>query len=142
MALAKISGLRSKDPNTQVGAILTNQHNRVIGLGYNGMPKGNDKDFPWTRNGQTKNTKYPYVVHAEMNAILNAIKSVENATLYVTLFPCSACAKFVVQAGIKKIIYTEDKYNGTKDDLIAKDIFKKCNIAFEKMPPLNLELHF
>ncbi len=140
MALAKISAMRSKDPNTQVGAVLVNDQNRVIGLGYNGMPKGNDIDFPWIRDGQGITTKYPYVVHAEMNAILNAIKSVTQSRLYVSLFPCSSCAKFVAQAGVKEIIYEDDKYQNTEDDQIAKLIFEKSHVSFRKIAVINIKV--
>lgn len=140
MGLAKVSAMRSKDPNTQVGAILVNDQNRVIGLGYNGMPKGNDIDFPWKRVGQEMTKKYAYVVHAEMNAILNAIKSVNQSRLYVSLFPCSSCAKFVVQAGVKEIIYEDDKYEDTEDNKISKFIFTKSNVLFRKITPLKIEI--
>lgn len=142
IALAKISGMRSKDPNTKVGAVLVNDANRVIGLGYNGMPKGNDDDFTWKRDGDKLNNKYAYVVHAEMNAILNAIKYVENSRLYVSLFPCSNCAKFVVQAGVKEIVYEDDKYAETDDDKIAKQIFNKSNVKLRKITPMTIEIKF
>ncbi len=142
MALAKISGMRSKDPNTKVGAVLKNNNNRVIGLGYNGMPKGNDDDFSWERTGESSQTKYPYVVHAEMNAILNAIKSVDNSILYVSLFPCSNCAKFIVQAGVNEIIYEDDKYDGTEDNKIAKNIFNKSSLKFRKINQIKIKITF
>ena len=89
MSMAHLSALRSKDPNTQVGACIVNPEKRVVGLGYNGFPKGcNDDDFPWDRKGEFLETKYPYVVHAELNAILNSIQDLKNCTIYVSLFPC------------------------------------------------------
>ncbi|WKX02364.1 deoxycytidylate deaminase [Candidatus Mycoplasma mahonii] len=139
MALAKVSALRSKDPNTKVGATIVNKKKRVIGLGYNGMPSGND-DFPWSREGKHVDTKYPYVIHAEMNAVLNAISNLEDSMLYVSLFPCSTCAKFLIQAGITEIIYENDKYKNTEDNLIAKDILKKSSITFRKMEPFELKI--
>ncbi|WP_127942809.1 MULTISPECIES: cytidine/deoxycytidylate deaminase family protein [unclassified Mycoplasma] len=140
LALALVSGWRSKDPNTQVGAVLVNEHNRVIGLGYNGMPKGMDGAFPWQKDGENAHTKYPYVVHAEMNAILNSIKDTRNTRLFTSLFPCSNCAKFVAQAGIKEIVYLDDKYDGTEDNLIAKKIFRQTKVAFRAGPRLNLKI--
>lgn len=132
MTLAKISAKRSKDPNTQVGAALVNDKKRVIGLGYNGMPDGDDT-FPWSREGETQNTKYPYVVHAEINAILNSTSNTEGSTLYASLFPCANCAKICSQAGVKEIVYEEDKYNGTEDNIIAKKIFEKLGIKIRKI---------
>ena len=137
MALAKISAKRSKDPNTKVGAAIVNKKKRVIGLGYNGMPKGDDS-FPWVRNGEKINNKYPYVVHAEINAILNSTLNVEGASLYTSLFPCANCAKICSQAGIGEIVYEEDKYEGTEDNIIAKKIFKKLKIKIRKIESVKI----
>ncbi|QBF34482.1 dCMP deaminase family protein [Mycoplasmopsis phocirhinis] len=131
MALAKISAMRSKDPNTKVGACIIDGDKKVIGLGYNGMPGGIDDAFPWTRNSIDNNiskTKYPYVVHAEINAIINAFGKTKNAILYTSLYPCSNCAKTIVQAGIKTIIYENDKYHNTEDAKIARYILQSCGI--------------
>lgn len=136
-ALAEVSGMRSKDPNTKVGACIVNENNRVIALGYNGMPGGND-NFPWGRDGATKDTKYPYVVHAEMNAILNATNDITNGSIYVSLFPCSNCAKLLVQAGIKEVVYTNDKYKDTEDNIISKDIFEMSGVTVREMPPIEI----
>lgn len=113
MGVAKLSSLRSKDPSTQVGACIINQDKRIIGIGYNGLPMGmNDDDFPWEKEGDFVNTKYPYVVHAEANAILNSTQDLKGATIYVTLFPCNECMKLIIQSGIKEIIYESNKDHG------------------------------
>lgn len=140
MALAEISAMRSKDPNTQVGATLVNTNNRVIGLGYNGMPKGND-NFPWQREGKPIDTKYPYVIHAEMNALLNATVSVNGSRLYVSLFPCSNCSKLIAQSRIEEIIYSSDKYKGLEDNIIAKNIFKNSNIKTRQIKKMKITIH-
>ncbi|WGI36535.1 deoxycytidylate deaminase [Mesomycoplasma lagogenitalium] len=141
MALTKLSALRSKDPNTQVGACIINNRKRVIGLGYNGMPSGNDLDFPWDREAESpKETKYAYVVHAEINAILNSITSLENATLYTSLFPCSNCAKTIVQSGIKEIVYFQDIYHDTEDAWIARKIFKDSFVKTRKLEEIKITL--
>lgn len=111
MGVAKLSSMRSKDPNTQVGACIVSNQKRIIGIGYNGFPYGCDDDeYPWDNKGDSLDTKYPYVVHAEPNAILNSTVNLENATIYVTLFPCNECAKLIIQSGIKEVVYAEDKY--------------------------------
>lgn len=108
MGIAKLSAKRSKDPNTQVGACIVNADKRIVGIGYNGFPRGiSDDNFPWERSGSYENTKYPYVVHAEMNAIFNSITAVKDCIVYVNYFPCSECMKHLVQAGIKKVIYEQ-----------------------------------
>jgi len=104
MGIAILSSMRSKDPNTQVGACIVNEDKRIVGVGYNGLPKGcDDKEFPWERDGEFLNTKYPYVCHAELNAILNSIKSLKDCIIYVALFPCHECTKAIIQSGIKEI---------------------------------------
>ena len=114
MALAHLSALRSKDPNTNVGAVIVDNMHRIVSIGYNGMPRGcNDEEFPWEREGSFLETKYAYVVHAELNAILNSPREVSGCTIYVSLFPCNECAKAIIQSGIKKVIYESDKYAGT-----------------------------
>ncbi len=114
MAMAHLSAKRSKDPSTQVGAVIVNSKNRIVGIGYNGFPKGcHDLEFPWEREGEFKDTKYPYVVHAELNAILNANQLVHGCTIYVSLFPCNECAKAIIQSGITKIVYESNKYEKT-----------------------------
>jgi len=112
MGISLLSAKRSKDPNTQVGACIVNQFNKIVGIGYNGFPIGCPDDFlPWGREGDNVNdTKYPYVVHAEANAILNSTKDLHGARIYVALFPCNECTKLIIQSGIKEIIYMSDKY--------------------------------
>lgn len=139
IALAKVSGLRSKDPSTKVGAVIVNNSNRVIGIGYNGMPNGDDT-LPWAREGELEKTKYPYVIHAEMNAILNSTKNVDGASLYVTLMPCRECAKFIVQAGIKKVVYTDDKYKDTEDYKISEKIFNHFNVKLKKIDDFEIDI--
>ena len=126
MELAKLTAKRSKDPVTQVGAVIINKNKRVIGLGYNGFIDipDNDKLFPWTKNSNNyEEIKYSYVIHAEANAILNSTSSIKDSTLYVTLFPCRECAKLIIQSGIKKIIYLD-----YKEDLASLRMFKAANI--------------
>ena len=112
MGIAILSSMRSKDPGTCVGACVVDSKNRVLSLGYNGMPVGcNDDDFPWEREGSMLNTKYAYVCHAELNAILNYEGyALRGSKLYVTLFPCNECSKAIIQKGIKEVIYLENKY--------------------------------
>ena len=135
MLVAKTSALRSKDPNTQVGACIVSNQKRIISCGYNGAPIGmnDDKDMPWSREGDFINTKYAYVCHAEENAIFNAKSDLEGATIYVDLFPCNECAKAIIQAGIKKVVYMSDKYNGTDSNIVAKILFDKCNVEYKKL---------
>ena len=115
MGVAALSGMRSKDPNSQVGACIVSNDNKILSMGYNGLPRGcSDDNFPWAREGQMLETKYPFVVHSELNAILNYRGgSLENTKIYVTLFPCNECAKAIIQAGIKTVVYDSDKYDGT-----------------------------
>ncbi len=110
MGIARLSALRSKDPNTRVGCCIAGKDNRILSVGYNGMPNGcGDTEFPWTREGGFGETKYEYVVHAELNAILNQRgQSLEGGVLYVTSFPCNECAKAIIQAGIKRVVYAEE----------------------------------
>ncbi len=130
MGLAHLSAMRSKDPSTQVGACIVNPYNRVVGIGYNGLPMGcNDDEFPWEREGSTLETKYVYVVHAELNAILNSTTSLQGCTLYVSLFPCNECAKAIVQAGTKKIVYESDKYADTDIVKASKRILNAAGVS-------------
>lgn len=137
MALAKLSSMRSKDPNTQVGASIVDNNNRILSIGYNGAPNGyDDSDFPWDREGDELDTKYLYVVHAERNAILNyqgSKKDLEGAKLYVDLFPCNECAKEIIQAGIKEVIYLNDKYKDTNSVIASKKLFDKCHVSYHKL---------
>ncbi len=135
MGLAHLSALRSKDPNTQVGACIVDQDNKVVSIGYNGMPRGcNDADFPWEREGGFLDTKYAFVVHAELNAILNSPRPVSGCTLYVSLFPCNECAKAIIQSGIKKIIYESDKYDGTEGNIASKKMLQEAGVELQQLP--------
>ena len=140
MGVAKLSSLRSKDPNTQVGACIVNPMNRIVGVGYNGLPYGcDDSQYPWDkREGNLNETKYPYVVHAELNAILNSTTSLQGCRIYVSLFPCHECVKAIIQSGIKEIIYADDKYNGTPSDMAAKRMLKSANIITRKIPDVKI----
>ncbi|VVB76597.1 tRNA-specific adenosine deaminase [Candidatus Tiddalikarchaeum anstoanum] len=134
MGLSLLSSMRSKDPNTQVGACIVDESNKIIGIGYNGFPIGcSDDELPWTRKADNINdTKYPYVVHAEVNAILNSTKSLKGARLFVALFPCNECAKVIIQSGIKEIIFLDDKYADSDSVKASKKMFSmsgvKCTI--------------
>ncbi|MFA5719956.1 MAG: dCMP deaminase family protein [Acholeplasmataceae bacterium] len=131
MGVALLSAKRSKDPNTQVGACIVNTDKRIIGIGYNGFPQKLDDDvFPWEREGVFSNTKYPYVVHAEMNAVLNATQSLKDATLYVTLFPCHDCAKLLIQAGITEIVYYNELYQNTESDIASKRMLDAAKVRY------------
>ena len=143
MALSKISALRSKDPNTTVGACIVDDEHKILSMGYNGAPIGfNDKKMPWHRDGEFVNTKYAYVCHSELNAILNARGiNLTNSTIYVTLFPCNECAKAIIQAGIKKVIYESDKYDGTDGNIVAKKLFDECNVKYEQYKSNNKNIN-
>ncbi len=132
MAMAHLSAKRSKDPNTQVGACIVNQDKRVVGIGYNGLPKGCDDDeFPW-ENDQAEylDNKYPFVVHAELNAILNSSLSLKDCSIYVSLFPCNECAKAIIQSGIKEVVYEDDKYAHTDAVKASKRMFLASGVKF------------
>lgn len=134
MGVAILSSLRSKDPNTQVGACIVNEEKRIVGVGYNGLPKGcEDKDFPWEREGDFLETKYPYVCHAELNAILNSTKNLKNCTIYVALFPCNECSKAIIQSGIKEIVYLSDKYSGTPANIASKKMLDAARVKYRKL---------
>lgn len=129
MAVALLSAQRSKDPSTQVGACVANEQNKIVGVGYNGFPWGcSDDELPWNRQGKFLETKYPYVCHAELNAVLNSIsRDLKGCRIYVGLFPCNECTKVIIQAGIKEIIYLSDKYKDT-------DQVKASKIMLDKSP--------
>lgn len=138
MGVALLSGMRSKDPGTQVGACIVSQDNKILSMGYNGFPKGcDDDDFPWARTAETANeTKYPFVTHAELNAILNYRGgSLEGAKIYVALFPCNECAKAIIQAGIKTVVYNSDKYDGTPANRASKKMFDATGVKYMKYIP-------
>ncbi len=136
MGVAVLSSLRSKDPNTQVGACIVSEDKKIIGVGNKGFPSGSsDDDFPWEREGTLLDTKYPFVCHAELNAILNCNNAslLKGATLYVALFPCNECAKAVIQSGIKKIIYLSDKYANTETTLASKKMLTAAGVEFTSL---------
>ena len=134
MGLAHLSALRSKDPNTQVGAAIVDENHRVVSVGYNGMPKGcSDDVFPWSREGAILQTKYAFVVHAELNAILNSKYPVSGCTLYVSLFPCNECAKAIIQAGIRRIVYESDKYQNTEITIASRRMLKAAGIELVQL---------
>ena len=135
MGVAKLSGMRSKDPNTQVGACIVSEDNKILSMGYNGFPKGcSDDEFPWNReNEDPVNNKYFYSTHSELNAILNYRGgSLEGAKLYVSLFPCNECAKAIIQAGIKTIVYDSDKYDGTPAVIASKRMLDAAGVRYYK----------
>jgi len=133
MGMAHLSALRSKDPNTQVGACIIDKDKKVVSIGYNGMPRGcNDNDFPWAREGGFLDTKYAFVVHAELNAILNSPRSVNGCTIYVSLFPCNECAKAIIQSGIREIIYDSDKYKDTPSIIASKRMLTAAGVTYKK----------
>ena len=129
MGVAMLAARRSKDPNTQVGACIVSPDNIIISTGYNGLPNGcSDDEYPWEREGEE--TKYPYVVHAELNAILNANgRDLRGSRLYVALFPCNECAKAIIQAGIRKVVYLSDKYAETDAVTASKSMFQMAGVA-------------
>lgn len=133
MSIAILSSQRSKDPSTKVGACIVSKDKKVLSLGYNGMPIGVDDNLiPWGREGEELETKYPYVCHAELNAILNSERNLQNGKIYVTLFPCNECAKAVIQAGIKEVIYLDNKYEDSVSVIASKRLL---NMAGVKMTP-------
>lgn len=134
MIIAKVSALRSKDPNTQVGACIVNTEKKIVGIGYNGFPNGcSDDEFPWSResSGGGLETKYPYVVHAEVNAIINKnSSSLKDCTIYCVLFPCNECAKLIIQSGITKVVYAEDKYHDEWQWIAARKMFDAAGVTY------------
>lgn len=134
MGVAHLSGMRSKDPNTQVGACIVSRNNKILSMGYNGFPSGcSDEEFPWAREGEELETKYPFVTHSELNAILNYRGgSLEGTKLYVSLFPCNECAKAIIQAGIRTVVYDSDKYNGTPMNIASKKMFDAAGVEYVK----------
>ncbi len=131
MGIAKLSAMRSKDPSTQVGACIVDQNNKIVSVGYNGMPYGiDDATAKWGKLGEWQDTKYPYVCHAELNAILNSPRSVVGCRIFVTHHPCNECAKAIVQSGIKEVIYEDSKPGKTSD--VARIIFEYAGVSVTK----------
>lgn len=141
MGIALLSAQRSKDPSTQVGACIVNQNQRIVGIGYNGFPYGcHDDDFPWQREGEPLDTKYPYVVHAELNAILNSSENLRGASLYVSLFPCNECAKAIIQSGIQELVYMSDKYDGSFENQASKRMLAAAGVVWRQIRPMKLRI--
>ena len=147
MGVAILSSYRSKDPNTKVGACIVNQDKKIVSLGYNGFPiskTDNDKTYPWEREGNPLETKYPYVVHAELNAILNSRADLRNCTIYVTLFPCNECCKAIIQSGIKEMVYLSNKYADSDSTKASVTMLDNAGIVCRQYTPsgknINLEI--
>ena len=134
MGIALLSSMRSKDPSTQVGAFIVNSENRILSMGYNGMPRCcSDDEFPWDKNENPLDSKYLYVCHAELNAILNcASGNVRGCTVYTTLFPCNECAKAIIQSGIAEVVYMSDKYSDSDSVLASKRMFSTAGVNFRE----------
>ena len=143
MGIAELSGMRSKDPNSQVGCCIVSSDNKILTVGYNGFPKNcSDDEFPWEREGEELETKYPYVVHSELNAILNYRGgSLEGAKLYVSLFPCNECAKAIIQAGIKTVIFNDDKYHDTPACIASRRMFDAAGVEYRKYEKRDLKIN-
>ena len=137
MGIALLSAGRSKDSNTQVGACIVSDENKILSVGYNGMPTGcSDDEMPWEREGSPLETKYPFVCHAELNTILNrSTGSLKNARIYVSLFPCNECAKAIIQSGIKEVVYMEDKYADTDGVKASKRMFEMTGVKMRQYIP-------
>ena len=134
MGVAKLAGMRSKDPNSQVGCCIVSKDNKILSLGYNGFPKGcSDDEFPWAREGDPLETKYLYVTHSELNAILNYQgESLKGAKLYVSMFPCNECAKAIIQSGIETVIYELDKYPDSDSVRASKRLMDAAGVRYYK----------
>jgi dCMP deaminase len=137
MAVALLSAQRSKDPNTQVGACIVNRQKRIVGVGYNGFPTGcSDDNLPWCREGDFLETKYPYVCHAELNAVLNSVPgNLVNCTIYTALFPCNECAKVIIQAGLQEVVYLSDKYAASDSVCASRRMFDQAGVACRQLIP-------
>ncbi len=142
MGVAMLSGLRSKDPHTQVGACIVSEDNKILSMGYNGLPRGcSDDEFPWAKEGDPLDNKYFYTTHSELNAILNYRGgSLEGAKIYVSLFPCNECAKAIIQAGIKTIVYDSDKYADTPSVIASKRMLRAAGVKYEKYKRTDREI--
>jgi dCMP deaminase len=132
MGIAVLSAKRSKDPSTQVGACIVNKDKRILSMGYNGMPRCcSDDEFPWDKNDNPLDSKYLYVCHAELNAILNCDRgNVRDCIVYTTLFPCNECAKAIIQSGISEVVYMEDKYSDSDSVIASKRMFDTAGVKY------------
>ena len=137
MGVALLSGKRSKDPSTQVGACIVNTQNKIVGVGYNSLPIGvSDDQFPWEKEGSYLDTKYPYVCHAELNAILNNIGiNLEGCKIYTALFPCNECSKAIIQSGIKEVIYLSDKHAAKESSIASRKMLQTAGVTLRKIEP-------
>lgn len=146
MGVALLAAKRSKDPNTQVGACIVSPDKIIVGTGYNGFPIGcSDDAFPWEREGDFDATKYAYVCHAELNAILNSGgRDLKGCTIYVGLFPCNECAKAIIQAGIRKVIYLSDKYHDSDLSRASRRMFDSAGVSYHLHHPTvdSIEISF
>ena len=144
MGVAILAGMRSKDPNTQVGACIVSENNRILSMGYNGFPNGvSDDEFPWEREGEPLDNKYFYSTHSELNAILNYRGgSLEGAKLYVTLFPCNECAKAIIQSGIKTVVYDSDKYGCEPAFVASKRMFDAAGVEYYRYERTGRKIEF
>jgi dCMP deaminase len=142
MGISLLSSLRSKDPSTSVGACIVSPNNKILSLGYNGMPIGcSDDEYPWEREGDPLKTKYLYVCHAELNAILNySGTDMKRAKIYTTLFPCNECTKAIIQSGIKEVIYMHDKYANSDSVQAAKKMMKSANVRYRQYELINKDI--
>ena len=142
MGVALLSGERSKDPNSQVGACIVSDDNKILSIGYNGFPKGcSDDEISWEREGEYTETKYPYVCHGELNAILNYTGStLKQSRIYVTLFPCNECAKAIIQSGIKEVIYMSDKYKDTDSVKVSKKMLDMAGVKYTQYKSKGVKL--
>ena len=143
MGVALLAAKRSKDPNTQVGACIVNENKKIMSVGYNGFPLGcSDDSFPWDRTADNDyDTKYPYVCHAELNAILNnAGAPLNGCSVYVALFPCNECAKAIIQSGIKELIYLSDKYHDTHASIASRRMFNMTGVKYRAYQPTGREI--
>ena len=142
MGIAKLSGMRSKDPSTQVGACIVSEDNKILSMGYNGLPIGcSDDEFPWGREGGMLDSKYAFVTHSELNAILNYRGgNLWGAKLYVSLFPCNECAKAIIQSGIRTVIYESDKYADTPATIASKKMLTASGVKFYQYQPTGREV--
>lgn len=144
MSVAELAARRSKDPVTQVGACIANSQNKIVATGYNGMPNGiDDNTIPWVKEGPYLETKYAYVVHAELNAILNSVLTDQTGCrLYVSLFPCNECAKAIIQSGIRHVIYLSDKHKNKDSTKAAKLMFQMAGVKTEMFQNSTIQIYF
>lgn len=142
MGVAMLAGMRSKDPNSQVGSCIVSEDNNILSIGYNGFPRGcSDDEFPWSRDGDTLETKYAFVTHSELNAILNYRGgNLVGAKLYVSLFPCNECAKAIIQSGIRTVIYDSDKYHDTPGSIASRRMFDAAGVRYYQYQRTNREI--